>query len=227
MESSPLLSVFALAAAFLSGSIPFALLMGRLKGLDVRQHGSGNIGATNAIRVLGKGPGIACLGLDVAKGWLPASLFSGISGFGWDLSPSFLSALDWGLIVGIAAVLGHVFSPWVGWRGGKGVATSLGAFLAVAPIPVLICLVIGVVLIFTTGYMSLASLTGATLLPILIFALSDAESRPWMIIVLSSAVALFIIWRHRENVGRLLHGNENKIIGAKSPPPESEQAEDS
>lgn len=201
----------ALVLAFLSGSMPTALLMGKLKGIDIRKYGSGNIGATNAMRVLGKGPGAACLLIDILKGWLPAMLFSGgLGGSAW--GPEALSLPTWTLIVGLAAVAGHSFSPWVGWSGGKGVATSLGAFLAVAPAAALVCFVVGVALIATTRYVSLASIVGAGLLPISIWYFSDEDARPWTVIAMTSVLAAFIVWRHRANIGRLLSGKESKIF---------------
>lgn len=217
MTESLIFALLALALAFVSGSVPTALLMGKLKGVDIRQHGSGNVGATNALRVLGKGWGITCLVLDAFKGWLPASLFAGklIEGFSW--APGELGHPEWTLVVGLLAVIGHMFSPWVGWKGGKGVATSLGAFLAVAPIPILICLVIGIALIAATGYVSLASITGAALLPVLIFAFSPSGDRPWAVVIVTAFVCLFVIWKHRENIQRLMQGTENKVFRKGTP----------
>jgi acyl phosphate:glycerol-3-phosphate acyltransferase len=216
MKDAFFLPVAAVFLAFLCGSIPTALLMGKLKGLDIRQHGSGNVGATNALRVLGKRWGVACLLIDGLKGWLPAMLFTGriIDYFHW--YPPGLVHPNWTLVLGLAAVTGHMFSPWIGWKGGKGVATSLGAFLAVAPIPVLICLGIGLALIAVTGYVSLASITGAGLLAILIFALSPADNRPWAVIVVAAALGAFVIWKHRENIQRLRDGTESKVFHKKS-----------
>lgn len=218
MIGSYLLGALALVLAFLSGSTPTALIMGRMKGIDIRKHGSGNVGATNALRVLGKGWGIACLLIDAFKGWLPAMLFAGRLTAAINWSPGALQHPEWTLALGLAAVAGHMFSPWVGWKGGKGVATSLGAFLAVAPVPVLICLAIGIVLIAATGYVSLASITGAGLLAILIFLFSPADDRPWAVILLAAALGGFVIWKHRENIQRLLQGRENKVFRKSSSP---------
>jgi D-beta-D-heptose 7-phosphate kinase / D-beta-D-heptose 1-phosphate adenosyltransferase len=202
----------AVALAFLSGSLPTALLMGRMKGIDIRRHGSGNVGATNAMRVLGKPWGIACLLIDALKGWLPAVLFAGRLVSRVDWSPAGLAHPNWTLVLGIAAVLGHMFSPWIGWKGGKGVATSLGAFLAVAPKPVLICLALGILIIGVTGYVSLASITGAGLLAILIFFFSPPDNRPWVVIAVAAALGAFVIWKHRENIQRLIEGRESRIF---------------
>lgn len=213
--SAALGPAIALPAAFLMGSLPTAFVMGKMKGIDIRQFGSGNIGATNAFRVLGKTAGIACLLIDAFKGWLPAFLFGGRGPIGDITSPDFLSRSTWMLIVGFAAIAGHSFSPWVGWRGGKGVATSLGVFLAVSPLPMLICLILGLTIIAVTGYVSLASILGSLLLPILMIALPPESGRPWPVIVLASALGLFVIWRHRANIGRLLNGTENRLFRAK------------
>ncbi len=194
-------------SAFLAGSFPTALLMGKMKGVDLRKVGSGNIGATNAFRSLGKTWGIVCLLIDAFKGWLPALYFARAP-----YIPESLSASTWMLLVGFCAIAGHTFSPWVGWKGGKGVATSLGVFLAVAPIPVLICFVIGIALIAGTGYVSLASITGATLLPILVFAFSSADARPWPVIIMTALLGAFVIYKHKPNIERLLAGNENRLF---------------
>lgn len=212
MTESLIFAVLALALAFLSGSLPTALLMGKLKGVDIRKHGSGNVGATNALRVLGKGWGISCLVIDALKGWLPATLFAGQLVASIDWAPGELGHPEWTLVVGLMAVIGHMFSPWVGWKGGKGVATSLGAFLAVAPLPILICLVIGIALIAVTGYVSLASITGAALLPILILVFAPSGDRPWAVIIVAAFVGAFVIWKHRENIQRLMQGTENKVF---------------
>lgn len=207
-----MMPALALIIAFLSGSLPTALIMGKMKGIDLRTVGSGNIGATNAFRVLGKSWGIACLIIDAFKGWAPA-VWCSRGAFAVDAAT--LAPSTWMLIVGLAAVAGHTLSPWLKFKGGKGVATSLGIFLAVAPLPVTICLGLGIALIAVTGYVSLASITGSTLLPILIFALSPADARPWPVIILSLVLGVFVIYKHRENIKRLMNGTENKIIGAK------------
>lgn len=223
MNGSLLLSCVALVLAFLSGSMPTALIMGRAKGVDLRKHGSGNLGATNALRVLGKPWGVACLLIDALKGWLPATLFAGQLTAAVDWSPGEVGGVtlahpEWTLALGLMAVAGHMFSPWVGWKGGKGVATSLGAFLAVAPVPVLICFALGIVLIAATGYVSLASITGAGLLAPLILALSKPGERPWAVIAIAALLGGFVIWKHRENIQRLIEGRENKVFRKGSTP---------
>jgi glycerol-3-phosphate acyltransferase PlsY len=214
-ESSLLGPPAALVLAFLIGSIPTAFVMGKLKGIDIRQHGSGNVGATNAFRVLGKAAGVACLIIDVLKGWFPAFVFSAGA---W--RPETMTRPTWMLVVGLAAIAGHSFSPWVGFKGGKGVATSLGVFLAVSPLPMLICLALGIAIIAVTGYVSLASITGAALLPILMIVLPGRDGRHWTVIILAAALGAFVIWRHRANIKRLLAGTESRIFQAKPAGPQ-------
>jgi glycerol-3-phosphate acyltransferase PlsY len=121
------------------------------------------------------------------------------------------------LVVGASAIAGHSLSPWLRFKGGKGVATSLGVFLAVAPVPILICITLGFVLIAWTGYVSVASITGAALLPILIILIPGGPERPWTVIGLATVLAVFIIWKHRTNIQRLRAGTENKLFGAHPP----------
>jgi len=199
----------ALALAFLVGSTPTALLLGKLRGIDVRKHGSGNVGATNALRVLGKACGAICLAVDVLKGFGPALLFAGGA---W--RPDALGRETWMALVGVAAVAGHAFSPWIGFKGGKGVATSLGAFLAVAPVAVLVCVAVGVAIILTTGYVSAASMVGSALLPIAIALTPREGERPWPAIGLAAALAAFVVWKHRTNLRRLLDGTEANLRDA-------------
>lgn len=206
MPPPPLGSAIACLLAFLSGSIPMALLLGRMKGIDLREHGSRNVGATNAFRVLGKGPGLFCLAFDIAKGWAPAFLLSSSS------LPSGLSLPTWTLLVGVCAILGHTFSPFLKFKGGKGVATSVGAFLAATPTAMLVCFAVGISLIALTGYVSVASIVGATLLPIAVFAFAPAGARPGVVIAAAAAVGLFVIVKHRANIGRLRNGTESRIF---------------
>lgn len=191
---SPLWDTVILAAVgFLSGSIPFGYLIASAKGTDIREVGSGNIGAANAIRVVGIGWGIAVGVLDAIKGAVPAYLalqFSPLPG-----------------IVGAAAVLGHVFSPWLRFKGGKGVATALAVFLVLAPFPALSALGIWIVLFLTVGYVSVASLFSITALPALIF-LWGRFNPEISIISAAAGCALLVGWAHRGNMMRLAAGKE-------------------
>lgn len=188
------------------GALPTALLLGRYKGIDIRKQGSGNVGATNAFRVLGPKMGATCLVVDMLKGGLPTLLLPAMLG---NPHPGFA----WGF--GIAAIAGHMFSPFLNFKGGKGVATSLGVVLAIAPFPLLIVFAIGIIMIGSTGYVSLASITGSLALPILIYLLgthNEPARQFGLSVIITAILGLLIIWKHRSNIGRLLAGTENKIL---------------
>jgi acyl phosphate:glycerol-3-phosphate acyltransferase len=188
-----------LLAAYLVGAFPTSYIVGRLtRGIDLRQHGSGNLGATNAFRVLGWRAATPIFIVDVAKGFLPVYLFPRIDG---------TESVAWALAYGAAAIFGHMFSIYVGFRGGKGVATGAGVFLALAPIAALASLVIWTVLVVATGYVSLASIVSAAVLPLLI-ALTGA---PGSVLALAIALATFVIYAHRANIGRLRRGEEHRF----------------
>lgn len=208
-----------LAAGFLIGSIPFAyIIVKRIKGIDVRSQGSRNAGATNAARVLGWRWGIAILALDAAKGALAAWMLPLAMGLIWnDTATSlagFLTEPGLQLLMGIAAFLGHCFSPFLAFRGGKGVATGLGVYLVVAWQAALLALAICVPIILLTRIVSVASITGAVLLPagILIFHdWGDPEAdSPWVVFAITLLIGLLIIFRHRANIRRLIEGKENR-----------------
>ena len=203
--------------SYLLGAAPFGLLAGRvLRGIDIREQGSRNIGATNALRVLGKPIGIAVHVLDIAKGFVPsfalARLFAGGNA---DLRPAL------GIAYGSAAILGHVFPVYLKFRGGKGMATSLGAFLGLAWLPTLIGGLVWLVVRKVTRYVSVASMTAVVSIPVAMALVPDPLSsgqRSWCegeLIVFGAIVALLVIARHRSNIARLIQGTENKI-GQKS-----------
>lgn len=188
-----------LLASYLIGAIPTSFLVARsVRGIDLREHGSGNLGATNAFRVLGWKAATPIFLFDIFKGWLPAALFplwDGVEGWAWPLA------------YGAAAVIGHVFSIYVGFRGGKGVATGAGVFLALAPTAVLAGLAVWLLLVFTTGYVSLASITAAVVLPVAVLIVQGANP----IFYLALVLAAFVIYAHRSNVRRLLRGEEHRF----------------
>ena len=200
-----LLSILGLLIAYGIGAIPTALLIGRLRGVDIRQFGSGNIGATNVFRVIGKLWGIICLLLDIFKGWLPTALpIPAWFGSEWPMD-------SWRWAVGLAAIAGHMFSPFLKFRGGKGVATSIGVLLAIAPLPVLLALLVGLFIIWWTGYVSMASIICSAMLPVLILVL-QFDQNPWISVVITALLAVLIFWRHRTNIRRLRDGTEPKLF---------------
>lgn len=188
-----------LVAAYLIGATPTSYIAGRVaRGIDLRQHGSGNLGATNVYRVLGWRVAVPVFLLDIFKGWLPTFAFPL-----WDGMP----AAEWALAYGTAAIIGHVYSVYVGFRGGKGVATSAGVFLALAPVAVLGGLLIWAGLVFSTRIVSVGSIVAAAALPLLVFLTQGAGPVLW----LACALGAFVVFAHRANVGRLLRGEEHRF----------------
>ncbi|HKV70518.1 MAG TPA: glycerol-3-phosphate 1-O-acyltransferase PlsY [Gemmatimonadales bacterium] len=193
------IAILWLLAAYLVGATPTSFIAGRLaKGVDLREQGSKNLGATNVYRVLGWRWAIPVGLIDIAKGALPVALFGswahGAPGF-----PVFL---------GLAAVLGHIFSPYVGFKGGKGVATAAGMFLALAPIAVVIALPVWALCLWATGYVSLSSIVVAIVFPVLVL-LTTHGAAPTLIA--SIGLALLIVYSHRANIRRLVAGTENRF----------------
>ncbi len=229
--------------AFLLGSIPFGLLIARSKGVNIRDHGSGNIGATNVLRVIGKGPGIACFFLDVLKGAIPVLLainLLGIEGKGALSQFDFLQGIRTTfptekrdfiqfihVITGLCAILGHNFSPWVGFKGGKGIATSAGVLLGLMPVATLILILLWVVLTFTTRYVAVGSVGAAIALPLIVFwginhhkvddadpnSLSLWESGTYnkSLLVFAIVAGALAVYKHKDNIVRLMNGTENRF----------------
>jgi glycerol-3-phosphate acyltransferase PlsY len=192
----------ALALAYISGSIPFALLAGKANSIDLRKQGSGNLGATNVFRTLGWKIGVAVFLADAAKGALPVLL----------LPPRIDSPRDpvlWAIATGVAAIAGHVRPVFLKFgKGGKGVATAAGVFLALAPVPMLVTFAVFVAVVLASGYVSLGSLVSAVLLPVLLAVTMGARST---LFVVSTIIAAFVFWTHRANIGRLRRGEENRF----------------
>lgn len=206
--------LLAALAGYISGATPFGYFGGRLKGIDIREHGSGNIGATNVIRVCGKGIGIPVFILDVLKGWLPAwlaGLWFQSRGASLELTTSAA------IVAGIAAVMGHNFTFWLKGRGGKGIATSTGALLAVAPLAVGVALVVWYATLKLSRYVSLASMVAGLAVPVTL-AVMMARSGVWngILLVFGLALAVLAIVRHKANIQRILAGTENKVGQKKS-----------
>jgi glycerol-3-phosphate acyltransferase PlsY len=188
-----------LLAAYVLGATPTAYLAGRLaRGIDLREHGSRNLGATNVYRVLGWAWAIPVALIDIAKGAIPVALFAH-----WAGGDPWLA-----VAVGVAGVLGHIFSPYVGFKGGKGVATAAGMFIALAPLAVAIALPLWGICLWLTGYVSLSSILAATTFPLLVrLTRPDAVATLWA----SVALAALIVVSHRANIRRLLAGTENRF----------------
>ncbi|MGB1626203.1 MAG: glycerol-3-phosphate 1-O-acyltransferase PlsY [Miltoncostaeaceae bacterium] len=194
----------ALIAAYLLGSIPFALIAGRLNGVDLRAVGSGNLGATNVFRTLGRSWGIAVMVLDIAKGAAAVLLADWLAGGSW-----------WPIAAGALAILGHVFPVWTGFRGGKGVAVGAGALIGLVPAASGVLILLWLLLVVTTRYVSVASIVAA----LAAAPLAWAFGAPWSYVGFIAAAGLFVIWKHRENIRRLLNGTENRIhFGGKGAP---------
>ena len=198
-----------LLAGYLLGSVPFGLLAARLKGVDIRKQGSGNIGATNVWRVCGWRYGLPVFALDVVKGiaavliarWLAVRLGGDAA---WTAWPPIAAAL--------ACVLGHSFPIWLGFKGGKGVATSLGVFLGLMPLPSLIALVIWAVVCKASGYVSLASIVAAVVLPAAAIAMQFTQwAYGWPSAGFATFAGVLVIVRHRANIARLRAGTENRF----------------
>ncbi len=187
--------------SYFAGSIPFALIAGKLvKGIDIRQVGSGNVGATNTLRAVGKGPSLVVLVLDFLKGALPTLLF-------WQLSGSLLIAV----LCGMATVAGHIWSPYIGFTGGKGVATGLGTLTVLLPWGALLVTLIGVALIALTRYVSLGSIVGAAIVPVYAVAYVLSGGPPEYIPYTFIGAAA-VIFQHRHNIKRLLTGREHRLF---------------
>ena len=199
-----------LAASYLVGAIPTSYLVGRtFRGIDLREHGSRNLGATNLYRVMGWKFAVPVGLFDVAKGVVPTALFG----------PQASTSRYFALACGLTAVLGHVFSVFVRFKGGKGVATAAGVVLALSPAAIGAALLLWAAVVFGTGYVSLGSITAAAALPILVYLLEPGSRElVWIDALLAGA----IIWFHRANIRRLLAGTENRFGRRRrsaSPPP--------
>jgi glycerol-3-phosphate acyltransferase PlsY len=202
--------------AYLLGSIPTAVWIGKAYyGLDVREHGSKNAGATNTFRVLGKKPGILVLLIDITKGGMASSIpyFALTAMIALpDSGPNTAALIHIGnvqIVASILAVVGHVFPVFAGFRGGKGVATSLGVIIGLQPIAALICLAVFLSVFIASKYVSLGAMAAAVVFPIVVHFVLKNESL-WMTLF-SILLAVLVIFAHRKNIGRLARGEENRM----------------
>lgn len=186
-------------ASYLVGAVPTSYVVGRIgRGIDLREHGSGNLGATNAFRVLGWRLALPVLLFDIFKGWLPTFAFPI-----WDgaVRP------EWALVYGATAVVGHVFSIYVGLRGGKGVATTGGVLIALAPAAAALGVVAWALVVALTRIVSLASLVAAIVIPVAVYVMRGPDA----VFGLTIGLAVFVVFAHRSNIRRLLRGEEHRF----------------
>lgn len=196
--------ILTVLVAYLLGSIPTGFLMAKARGVDIRTVGSGNIGATNAFRILGKGPGLFVLLMDALKGWLAVQAVAPlVAQVVPDLPVNHLR-----IAAGIAVILGHIYTCWLRFKGGKGVATSAGVLVALVPVALLIILGIWIALFLATRYVSVGSLAAAFTLP---FATWFTTGHDPGLTAVTAALAAMVIYKHRRNIQRLLKGTENRI----------------
>ena len=185
------------ALAFLIGSIPTAYWYAKFfHNIDIRKHGSGNVGATNSLRILGKKAGIVVLVIDLLKGLIPVLIAKHLEFQDFQI-----------LLIGIFAILGHIFNPFLGFKGGKGIATAFGVILGFLPLGALICFVTFVLSYLITKYVSLGSILGATAFSV--YALFHFQGSP-NVQILSVALTLLLIFTHRSNIKKIIKGTENK-----------------
>jgi glycerol-3-phosphate acyltransferase PlsY len=214
----PILSYILTAlGAYLLGSIPFGFLAAKAKGIDIRSVGSGNIGATNAMRVLGKPIGIAVLLLDAVKGFaavalLAPFLFNQFVPIEYWVKPFNLEGLgkisEFVVLAGVCAVLGHNYTCWLKFKGGKGIATTAGVYLALAPWPLLIALVVFILAVVVTRYISVGSIAGAIALPAAVWVMTPNN---FLLGVVTTALGALAIYKHKTNIQRLMAGTENRF----------------
>jgi glycerol-3-phosphate acyltransferase PlsY len=204
----PLTTLLIALGAFLLGSIPTGYLVARAKGIDIRQHGSGNIGATNVFRTLGKPLGVLVFFIDALKGFAAV----------W-LAMHYGGASAWpGIAAAVAVIAGHNYTPWLGFKGGKGIATSAGVLMALMPWAVLAIALVWFAVFFATRYVSLASICAAAALPVAVGALwfyGCGGNAPLLGFAL--LIAALAIWRHRSNIERLMAGTEHRFERKPSP----------
>jgi glycerol-3-phosphate acyltransferase PlsY len=195
--------------SYLLGSIPFGYLAGRIAGIDIRSCGSGNVGATNVMRTLGRGYGYPVFVADFLKGFGPVKVSILIA---TRVQPEWNSPEMFGIAAAISSVLGHSFPVWLRFKGGKGVATSAGALFGLAPIAVLVGAAIWILIFWLTRYVSVASIAAAAALPLIILVTTRLSRTTGKLLFYSSVcLAAVVIWRHRSNLSRLMRGTEPRF----------------
>ena len=204
--------------AYLLGSIPFGFLVAKAKGIDIRSVGSGNIGATNAMRVLGKPAGIFVLLMDALKGYAACALLPPLI-YNW-LAPHYSGfylpfengsvelQMKFFVLAGICAVLGHNYTCWLKFKGGKGIATTAGVYLALAPWALLVALVVFILALLLTKYVSVGSIAAAIALPITVWVMTPNNL---FLCLVTTALGVLAVWKHKGNIQRLMAGTENRL----------------
>ena len=203
--------ILLLIASYLTGSTPTSIIVGKVvKGIDIREQGSGNAGATNVFRVLGWKPALIVIAVDIFKGWFPAAVYATTLYQGQPIDD--IGVVQ--ILCGFAAVLGHTYTVFAGFKGGKGVGTLGGMLLALFPIAVPLCLIVFTIVLILTGYVSLGSIMASVSLPILLFIMPPlglANPPQLSLLIFSLLMPWFIIFTHRGNLSRLRSGEENRF----------------
>jgi glycerol-3-phosphate acyltransferase PlsY len=204
-------------AAYLLGSIPTGYLVAKARGVDIRTVGSGNIGATNVFRILGKPAGIFVLLTDALKGFLACMVVARLGASVLETDPQSMMAERIRIAAGVAAILGHNYTSWLRFKGGKGIATSAGVLLALMPWPLLIILAVWLIVFFASKYVSLASILAAAALPFAVRWMHGSDE----LFGVAALLAALAIYKHKSNIQRLLNGTENRVGGKKAGAPSS------
>jgi len=204
--------VFGWFLCFLVGSLPFSYWVVKIfKGIDLRKSGSGNVGATNVFRTEGKWLGSLALGLDILKGVIAVAVIAPL----FSQSQDILNPVIYALLGGVCAIAGHIWTPFLNWKGGKGVATSGGVFLGLLPLPFVISMAVFFPIFFFTGIISISSLAAALTMPIAVLLTFQDPDSKLIAVLLTLCLTIFIFYTHRANIGRLIRGEEKRLWNRK------------
>lgn len=199
-----------LLLSFITGSIPTSIILGKIvKGIDIREYGSGNAGGTNVFRVLGWRPALIVVIIDIFKGWLPTAIYATVLFQGQPITN--VGVIQ--ILCGFCAVLGHTYTIFAGFRGGKGIGTLAGMLLALFPIALPLCIIVFIITLILTGYVSLSSILATVALPIILLVLPifGIQQSTSSLLIFALLVPLFAIFTHRSNIVRLRNGTENRF----------------
>lgn len=200
-------NIFLIMIAYLLGSISTSVWVSKkIYGIDIRNYGSGNAGTTNTFRILGMGSGIAVFVVDVLKGWAAVEV-SRLSQYEWGSE----AIVNLQIVLGLCAVIGHIFPIWAGFKGGKGIATLFGMILAIHPIVAVILVGVFIVMLFLTRYVSLSSIVASVAFPLMILSIFRERAPEVSYKVFAIATACLVVLTHHKNISRLLAGNESKV----------------